>query len=157
MTVSKVNGVTYTHANAKITLDGKKYLGISSLAYNLKRDQKLVYGAGPAPIGKAAGLFAVEGLKFRMLKSEADYFISNLGDGFMDKEFSINSTWSLKDKTGKECNTTDLITRVNLTEVPTDSKEGEAVVTEFSAQAIWCTRNGLNPIKIDPDSEQYLR
>lgn len=80
------NGVRHEWSSCEFKFNGRIFVGVRSVNYDVELKPSLVYGTAPQPIGMTRGVLTPTG-DFEMLQAELDQLLTALGDGYGEKYF----------------------------------------------------------------------
>jgi hypothetical protein len=91
----KVNGLVFDFAHIEIDLGGKIYTAFENISYNQPLEEAGLFGTAAYPLGRTRGRLGMgEGeLQWSALE-EAQTFLDELGDGYLEKIFPVSCTFS---------------------------------------------------------------
>lgn len=93
-----INGTRHEWSSIELKLNGKIYVGVSSINYSAKLEPTKVYGVSPEPIGRTRGVYSAEG-SIEMYLAEYNALLTDLSalGGLMEVSFDAVVAYSEAD------------------------------------------------------------
>lgn len=142
-----VNGVTYEYSSLEINLAPQSggsaiYVGVKDISYKLDLKPTKVYGTSAQPLSRTRGSLDLSGA-ITLYKSEADAFIAQLGDGYLEAVFDIVVNYN---EAGKDI-ITDRVTGCRITSPDNSHSQGaDALVVKFDLDVMMIYLSDKNPL-----------
>lgn len=138
-----VNGHRFSFASAEIRYNGARLMGITSIDYKNTLEAGEARGNHAIRYGTTQGELKSDG-SMEMLKEEADEFIRQLGDGYLEKRFQIVVSYAEEGQQTK----VDTLVNVRLGEDAQSHSQGtDALKVKFTLNMDYVLRNGKSPVK----------
>ncbi len=87
-----INGARASFPSIIYKIDGQEFTGFKSITLTRKRDQAMVYGANPDPIGKTRGKNSYEHTAEVYVAEWKTFMLDHFGAGYGDRYFSNEVT-----------------------------------------------------------------
>ena len=88
-----INGNKYDYSSIEIDIDGTLFTGVKEVSFTQGLEPGEVRGTRAELIGRTRGEYSAEGSMVVYAEEYAE-IIAALGDGFMEKSFSVTMTYS---------------------------------------------------------------
>lgn len=88
-----VNNIAHDYSCIEIDANGKIYTGITEISYSQKLEPGAVMGTSAQKLARTRGSHSAEG-SMTMNLADAEEFIADLGEGYMETSFSMTVTFS---------------------------------------------------------------
>lgn len=138
-----INGYIYDHGDLTLKVDGEEIPDVKEIKYSSKREVGKFRGTSPMARGRTRGTIDFEG-SMVLLRQTLDALIAKWGDGWMEKEFDITSTFG---NDGQPL-TTDILISCTIISDEISSSEGADPNEVSVGLDIKCIkRNGKNAMK----------
>jgi hypothetical protein len=137
-----VNGVFHSFASIELKVDGVIYAAVKAVNYKQSLTPTKVRGAHAEPLGRTRGDLEADG-DIELYEQQGFQLLSQLGDGYLEKVFSITVTYS---ENGLDT-ITDEIVQVRIQEVDKSNAQGtDASSIKFTLNIMKIKLNGLEPL-----------
>ena len=129
-----INGFAHEMNTARITANGKEYVGISSIDYDTELSPGEVRGTRAQLLARTRGSHKASS-SMEMSKRDGQDFLDNLGDGYGGVVFDVVASYPGDPATSDMI--TDVVRGARITKVSQSASEGdEAIMMKFDLSVL---------------------
>ena len=137
-----INGNRYSWSSIEIRVGGKLYRGIKEIAYSVSLEPGDVRGTLAQRGGRTRGDYKPEG-SMTMFLQEYNEFITDLGPGFMEREFDVVAQYSDRNQPV----VTDKLVSCRIKKADKSHSQGpDALIVKLDLDIMFIVENGISPI-----------